>query len=106
MNSLEAPVWLIFDGNGVAPTAIQVESTAGTPGLEYTVEAFNWVTNSYDIVGIQTETFNSDQIQQYPIVDDHVSDDCDLRTRIGWRQVGFTINFPWVVSVDQVVWPR
>ena len=106
LNSLEAPVWLIFDGNGVAPTAIQVESTAGTPGLEYTVEAFNWVTNSYDIVGIQTETFNSDQIQQYPIVDDHVSDDCDLRTRIGWRQVGFTINFPWVVSVDQVVWPR
>ena len=106
LNSSEAPVWLIFDGNGSA-AEIRVESNANTPGLEYTVEAFNWNAGSYDVVGIQTESFNTDQVVQFAITPaDHVDSGGDVRTRVGWRQVGFTILFPWQVNVDQVVWTQ
>ena len=105
LNNTEAPVWLIFDGNGAGATEFQIESNAGTPGLEYTVEAFNWAANTFDIVGMQTETFNNDQVQQFAIVPaDHVNANGDVRSRVGWRQAGFTINFPWEVRVDQVLW--
>ena len=77
--------------------------TANTPGLEYTVEAFNWDSGSYDVVGVQTETFNTDQL--FPIfAEDHVSSSCDLRTRVGSRRVGFTILFPWQIQVYHAVW--
>ena len=106
LNSSEAPVWLIFDGNGSA-AEIRVESNANTPGLAYTVEAFNWNAGSYDVVGIQTESFNTDQVVQFAITPaDHVDSGGDVRTRVGWRRAGFTLLFPWQVNVDQVVWTQ
>ena len=107
IGSFEAPVWLIFDGNGAEAAGIQVESSAGTPGLEYTVEAFNWAAGAYDIVGVQAELFNADQTVPFAITpDDHIDTNGDIRTRVGWRRVGFTINFPWQVNVDQVIWTQ
>ena len=100
-------MWLIFDGNGATATNFQVESTAGTPGIEYTVEAFNWVTGTYDVVGTQVEGFNVDQLQQFAITPaDHVDTNGDLRSRVGWRQVGFVLNFPWQVRIDQAIWTQ
>ena len=105
INNTEAPVWLIFDATDASATGIRVESNAGTPGLAYTVEAFNWAANDYDVIDVQNESFNTDQVVQFPIVPaDHVDTGGEIRTRVGWRQVGFTINFPWEVRVDQVVW--
>ena len=101
----EAPVWLIFDG--VAPDAagFLVESSAGTPGLEYTVEAFNWGAGQFEEIGVQTEVFQNDQFIEFPIVAaDHIDAGGEVRTRVGWRRVGFTINFPWQVNIDQVGW--
>ena len=107
LNDTEAPVWLIFDGNGAGATGFQVESNAGTPGLEYTVEAFNFGSNAFEVVGTQLESFNMDQVQQFAITPaDHVDANGDVRSRVGWRQVGFIINFPWVVNVDQVFWTQ
>ena len=107
VNVMEAPIWLIFDGNGPAATNVQIESTADTTGLTYTVEAFNWASGQYDVIGIQSETFNSDQILQFAIVpDDHIDTDGDLRTRVGWRQTGFALLFPWSVNVDQLIWTQ
>lgn len=103
----EPPVWLIF--SAVAPAAAQfrVESSAGTPGLEYTVEAFNWATSSYDIISSRTETFNVDEVAEFPVVAaDHIDVNGEVRSRVGWRVVGFTINFPWVVNVDQTGWTQ
>ena len=105
LNNLEAPVWLIFDA--VAPTAtdFRVESNAGTPGLTYTIEAFNWGTNSFDVIGTEGESFNSDTISETPIVAaDHIDPAGNVRGRVGWRQTGFVINFPWEVRVDQAGW--
>ena len=101
----EAPVWLIFDGVAPDATSIRVESSAGTPGLEYTVEAFNWATGEFEEIGVQTELFNNDEVIDFPIVAaDHIDAGGEVRTRVGWRLVGFSINFPWQVNVDQVGW--
>ena len=107
LNSEEAPVWLEFFAAAPSATNFRVESSAGTPGLEYTVEAFNFVTNSYDVIGTQTETFNTDQVVEFAVVaDDHIDTNGDVQSRVGWRSVGFTINFPWVVNVDQTGWTQ
>ena len=107
LNSEEAPVWLEFFAAAPSATNFRVESSAGTPGLEYTVEAFNFVTNSYDVIGTQTETFNTDQVVEFAVVaDDHIDTNGDVQSRVDWRSVGFTINFPWVVNVDQTGWTQ
>ena len=105
INSSEAPVWLIFDGTAPNVAEVQLESQAGTPGLAYTVEAFNWNSNSFDVIDTRAETFNTDQVASFPIVPaNHIDGAGNVRSRIGWRQTGFTINFPWEVRVDQFVW--
>lgn len=105
INNTEAPVWLIFDGNASAATEFFVESQAGTPGLTLTIEAFAWATSSYDELGSLDETFNTDSVFAVPVTAaDHVDSDGSVRGRVGWRQTGFTINFPWEVRVDNVGW--
>jgi hypothetical protein len=107
INSSEAPVWVEFQGNvgGSGDFDLTVESQAGTPGLNYTVEMWNFNTNSYDVVGVSDESFNNDTVESYPIVpQDHVSSSGDVETRIGWRKIGFTINFPWETRLDQIGW--
>lgn len=105
LNSTEAPVWIEFDAVAQAAGYFRVESNAGTPGLEFTIEAWNWNTSVYEIVGIQAESFNEDEVVEFPIVSgDHVDSDGGVRSRVGWRRVGFTIVFPWEVRIDQVGW--
>lgn len=105
LNDTEAPVWLIFDGNAPTATSFRVESQAGTPGLTYRVEAFNFNTNSFDPIGTQAEGFNTDAVVEFNIVAaDHIDASGDVQGRVGWRQTGFTLNFPWEVRVDQVGW--
>ena len=104
INNSEAPVWLVFEGNANNAFEFLVESQSGTPGLAYTVEAYDWNTGQYDVIGIFDESFNSDQIETFTIDPTHVDAGGDVESRIGWRQTGFTINFPWEVRVDQVGW--
>ena len=105
INNEEAPVWLIFDGVAAGAVSFRVESNAGTPGLTYTVEAFNWASGMYDIIDTMDESFNTDSVDTFPIVPaDHIDAGGEVRGRVGWRQTGFTINFPWEVRVDQTGW--
>ena len=83
------PNWLIFDGTAPNVSEVQLESQAGTPGLAYTVEAFNWNSNSFDVIDTRAETFNTDQAASFPIVPaDHIDGAGNVRSRIGWRQTG------------------
>ena len=110
LNSTEAPVWLIFDGT-VAPSVpasfdLVVESSANTPGLERRIEAWNFTTSSYDLVATDDASFNTDVVKtiNFASASDYQSGSGEVSSRIGWRKTGFTILFPWTVSVDQVVW--
>ena len=110
--STEAPLWLIFDAtlSTDRPNSLRLilKSQAGTPGLTGTLEAFNWISSLYDIVDVSLESCS---------IGTEVSVDLNsgigkyvqagtgaVRSRIGWRQTGFTINFPWEVRLDQLVW--
>jgi hypothetical protein len=112
LNSSEAPVWLIFDASlpSGSPGSLQsvIESQAGTPGLTATLEAWNWSTASYDVVDVSEAGFNSDVVVTADLtagIADYVqSGTAAVRTRVGWRKTGFTINYPWEVRVDQLVW--
>ena len=104
LNDTEAPVWLIFDGNAPSASVFLLESSAGTPGLEYTVEAMNFATGMLEVIGTQSEAFNVDQVLTFAVTADNIDTNGDTQSRVGWRQVGFTLNFPWQVNVDQVGW--
>lgn len=103
--SNEAPVWLIFDAIASDATAFSIESKANTPGLDYTVEAWNWGNSNYDVVGNTDESFNADAVNEFPInAQDHIDVGGDVRARVGWRKIGFTLLFPWEIQVDQTGW--
>lgn len=110
ISPFEAPVWLIFDANLSTDTPgaldISYEASAGTPGLTGTLEAFNWAANAYDIVDESNPIFNNDTVVSAPLTPSVYVEPATaaVRTRIGWRQTGFTITFPWEVRVDQVFW--
>ena len=104
LTNVEAPVWLIFDGVAPSATEFLVESQAGTPGLTYTVEAFDFTAGALAVIGTQAEVFDVDQVATFPITADNIDAGGEVQTRVGWRQTGFTINFPWEVRVDQVSW--
>ena len=106
LSSSEAPVWLIFDANAPEAFEFVLESTANTPGLTCTIEAWNWNSNSYEVVDMAGETFNSDTQKTYTINADHIDGNGDVRTRVGWRKTGFTLLFPWTVSVDLAGWDQ
>ena len=104
INNDEAPVWLIFDGIAANAVEFSVESQAGTPGLTYTVEAFDYSVGALVVIGTQAESFGADQVTTFALTADNIDSGGDVQTRVGWRQTGFTINFPWEVQVDQVGW--
>ena len=61
--------------------------------VEYSLD--NGVT--YTAIGTATESFNATTTNTFDL--GGVSSDF---IRVGWRRVGFTINFPWQVNVDAV----
>ena len=112
ISPVEAPVWLIFDGtlSNDSPSSLQLtaESQAGTPGLTGTFEAWNWNSSAYEVIDVSTASFNSDTVVTVDIssgISNYVQPGSGaVRSRIGWRRTGFTINFPWEVRLDQMVW--
>ena len=101
LNDLEAPVWLIFDYAATGSGEVQVTSNAGTPGLTMTVEyadaAGSFGAIDSQSLGTAAESFNSFTTETFSLAG--ITTD---RIRVGWRQTGFIINFPWEVRVDSV----
>lgn len=105
LNNSEAPVWLVFDAVASNATKFLVESNANTPGLNFTAEAWNWSAGSYDVIGEMPESFNADALNEFDIdSQNHIDSGGQVRSRIGWRKVGFTVLFPWQVQIDQLGW--
>ena len=73
-----------------------------------TLEAFNWISSDYEIVDATPESFKTDTVASVDVSADianYVQTGTGaVRSRIGWRQTGFTLNFPWEVRLDQFVW--
>ncbi len=108
LNKNEAPVSYIFVGNvgpGVFDLDVEIESNAGTPNLTFTIELYNWNTFGLDVVGVTGESFNSDVVRTYKgIAEDHVETGGLVLCVVEWCATGPTINYPWEVRVDRLVW--
>ena len=104
INNNAAPILMTTSATVPGATEFIMESSANTPGLEFTVEAFNWNTTTFDVLDVRAESFNSDCATSHAITSAHVSNNSFVRSRIGWRKTGFTIVFPWQVSADLTGW--
>ena len=110
LNNSEQPVWLIFDADlsTDAPASLEImyEASAGTPGLTGFLEAWNFNTSTFDLVDSTDPAFNNDIVATASLAPaDYVeSGTAAVQTRIGWRVTSFTINFPWELRLDQIIW--
>ena len=111
LSSSEAPIWIFADLTlPFVPELLsfEVESQANTPGLTKTTEMFNFTTGVFDVLDTTSESFNTDSIVNVDLTDDiglYVEGNSNAAlARIGWRQTGFTLVFPWEARIDHVVW--
>ena len=106
----EAPITLDFTGtlpdDSPATLDVTIESSANTVGLELTFSFWNYNTNSWDIVGTDTQTNNVDTVRTFAgIPADHVEAGTgEVRTRYEVRVVSFIFLFPYLDCVDHVFW--
>ena len=112
LNDTEAPVWLELDAVSTSghPSGLrfQLEANVSTPGLEQTVEVFNELNGAFETVDAGPASFNVDQVVTHDFNGTEMFNFLDandsLRAKLSWRQVGFIINFPWEVRIDQAGW--
>lgn len=112
INGTEAPVWVNFDGtlSDPDPTFLyfSIESNAGTPGLTRTIEMMDWETGQYVELDFAPASFNADTVDRVNLSAykcEFIQEGTgNVRARVGWRQTGFVINFPWEVRIDNVQW--
>ena len=106
----EAPITLDFTGtlpnDSPATLDVTIESSANTIGLELTFSFWNYNTNSWDIVGTDTQSLDADTVRTFagnPA--DHVEAGTgEVRTRYEVRVVSPIFLFPWLDCVDHVFW--
>ncbi len=110
LDPTEAPVTLDFFGtlanDSPATLDVTIESSANTVGLELTISFWNYNTNSWDVVGTDTQSLNADTVRTFAGVPaDHVETGTgEVMTRYEVRVVSFIFVFPWLDCVDQVFW--
>ncbi len=110
LNPTEAPITLDFFGtlpnDSPASLDVTIESSANTVGLELTISNWNFNSNSWDVVGTDTQSLNVDTVRTFagnPA--DHVEPGTgEVRTRYEVRQEGIIFVFPWLDCVDHVFW--
>ena len=83
-----------------------IESSAITVGLELIFSFWNYNTNSWDVVGMGTQSLNADTVRTFagnPV--EHVEPGTgEVMTRYEVRTESFIFLFPWLVCVDPVFW--
>jgi hypothetical protein len=108
----EAPVWLVFEGTLASDNpghlSVQVEDSANTVGLVQSIEMYNWNSGQFDVIESAETTFDVDSVQTIDVskrIADFVQEQTGaVRSRLGWRQNGVVLVFPWTICLDQVVW--
>ncbi|MCH8977949.1 MAG: hypothetical protein IH945_01740 [Armatimonadetes bacterium] len=107
----EPPAQIIVNAVGPSGTVqdfeISVVAKVNTSGLSQRIELWNWANSTYDAVGTQVST-TSDSIHTGVAggtLSDYVEPGTNnMRAKVLWFRTGFTLLWPWSVSVDQVEW--
>ena len=110
LNSNEPPVWVEFESSVSGSPDwlnVRIESRANTVNILQTVEMFNWTTNSFEEITALPTSFNVDAANtiSVPMPSRFIQPGTgNVKSRVGWRQDGFILLFPWTVNIDQVIW--
>ena len=106
----ESALSLVFDGNlssdRPSDLDVEIEFRTATPGLTGFVEAFNWGTGEYEVVGSIDESTVIEQAFTFGLsATDHVEADTGVvRAQIRWQQTSPVIVYPWQVYIDRFGW--
>ena len=111
LNPDEPPVWLEFTGtsptDGPASLSFKIESHADTVGIGKSIEFYNYLSGSYEMVHSAAET-TADSVVAIQVDGDISrfveSGTGQLKVRLGWLTQGPVLLFPWTISLDQLNW--
>jgi hypothetical protein len=112
VNSGEPQVWIEFESHlpsdSPAFLGVTLEGHASTVGLTQTIEMFNWNTGQYQQVDSVAASWNNDSIVTVDLtgnIPDYVQAESGaVKTRMGWKQTGIVLSYPWTINIDQVAW--
>lgn len=104
----EPPAQLVLETVSQSPIVYGIDfnvvAKANTPGLDQRVEAWNFVTGQWTVIG-QTGATTGDS-SQFVSVGGNVQQYVEagtgrIRVKVSWFRTGLTLLWPWSVSVDQ-----
>ena len=87
---------------------LYITSQANTPGLTYTIEAWNFVTEQYEVFAEENQSFldGATTRHRYNSFQNNGIEffGPGVKIRVGWRSAGFTTVYPWEVDIDVIRW--
>ena len=107
----EPPLQVVVVGTSPVGTPSELrfllEASVNTPGLTQSVQLFNYDTSLYEEVDFSVPGFSDASAvvvittnpERYVQVGTR-----EMRAKVVYRQVGFTLLWPWSASLDQAVW--
>ncbi|MCH8978995.1 MAG: hypothetical protein IH945_07100 [Armatimonadetes bacterium] len=106
----EPPAQLIVET--FVPTAtidalrFDLVAKVNTPGLSQRIEAFNFSTSQWVVLNEVPATTTDSTVTSVTANPSDFVDPVNLiiRMKVSWYKTGFTLLWPWTVSVDQVHW--
>jgi hypothetical protein len=111
LSSLEAPVQLVLEGSCSSSTLshlrFTVEAAVNSPNLMQKLELFNLASNSWELANAGTAHQN-DATVQFDSTGDATrflnSSDHHVRARLGFKQSGPILSYPWLARIDFAQW--
>jgi hypothetical protein len=110
LSSTQAPISLVVEG--IAPsssasvlTAV-VESSANQANIGESIDAYNFVTGTYDSMTFEEPLSTTDfaRVVEVPNPSDHIGPGNLVRTRLKYKALGPVLTYPWQVQNDEVSW--
>lgn len=84
-----------------------IESSGNTVGLQQTIELYNYVTESYELVDTSSLAMSDITVQASASgdVSRFLEDGTNnVKTRIGWVASGIVLVYPWSIEIDKAAW--
>ena len=107
----EAPLQVLVVGTSPVEVPgelrFKYEASVNTPGLTQSIQLFNYVTSLYEEVDLSVPGA-SDAIVEVVITTDPgrfvQAGTREMRAKVVYQRVGFTLLWPWSARLDQTVW--
>ena len=110
----EPPVKLVFAStlsNTPTELLLNLETSVNTPGLKRIVELFDFSADQFVPISSEAGSFDTDFISTIDMsqgsseIGNFINVKANqVMARVSWKVAGFTIVFPWAVTIDDIHW--